>query len=205
MRLLALGRPACFSLCCAALSLSLVRYCCSVRPAVRVTCLSLPGTMPMFSHLVISSYRRAVPSCVSCLLAARLSIISSHLLARRLACRLPVLRHGWAGREAGSVGVLLAWFCPAVCVGVDSWLMVFPLRCPIPWSACLSARLRGDGVLISSVRDVWRCPCLSPAVSSRPSPRPSSRRSGRFCVSRPVLRHDGRGGGRLRLANRLSL
>ena len=34
--------------------------------------------------------------------------------------------------------------------------------------------------------------------SSRLSPRSSSRRSGRFCVSRPVLRHDGREGGRLR-------
>lgn len=41
LRLRALGRSACFSSCRAALSLSLVRYCCSVRPAVRF-CLACP-------------------------------------------------------------------------------------------------------------------------------------------------------------------
>lgn len=47
------------------------------------------------------------------------------------------------GDERGASVSCLLGFCPAVCVGVDSRLMVFPLRCPIPWSACLSARLRG--------------------------------------------------------------
>lgn len=42
----------------------------------------------------------------------RLISSASHLIGHRLACRLPALRHGWAGREAGSVGVLLAWFLP---------------------------------------------------------------------------------------------
>lgn len=56
------------------------------------------------SHLVISSSRRAVPSCVSCLLTARLAcaVLSHHRhrLNRRFDRRLPALRHGWAGRRA---------------------------------------------------------------------------------------------------------
>lgn len=55
--------------------------------------------------VLISSSRRAVPSCVSCLLASRLAL-PSHLIARRLARRLPALRHDWTGRWAGSVGAL---------------------------------------------------------------------------------------------------
>lgn len=202
MRLLALGRPACFSLCCAALSLSLVRYCCSVRPAVRVTCLSLPGTMPMFSHLVISSYRRAVPSCVSCLLRC-VSPLSSHLTGHRLARLLPVLRHGWAGREAGRRR------CPACLVfalrsvpmsaDVDSWLIPFP-----------SSAVSSLGLLALSARLRWRwCSlvragcvamfCLPLICSSRLSSRCIVSSVGSVLrLSRPVLRHDRRGGGRIR-------
>lgn len=167
-----------------------------------IACLPPPGTMLMLSHLVISPSHRAVPSCVPCLLAARLAfpyLISSHLIGHRLACLLPALRHGWAGREAGSVQ------CPAcLVVALRSVPMSIAgscrFLCGAP-SVCLrvgSSWLRGDGVLILSVWGVLRCPCLPPVGSSRFSPRSSSRRSGRFFVSRPVLRHDGRGGERMR-------
>lgn len=117
---------------------------CGMTSAV---CLPSPGTIAMLSsrHLLISSSRRAVPSCVSCLLASRLAL-PSHLMRLISSVivspvRLPVPRHGWAGRGAGSVGALLARFCPAVCSDVDSRLMPFPLRCSFGLLA-LSARLR---------------------------------------------------------------
>lgn len=71
--------------------------------------------------------------------------------------------------------------------------------CGVP-SICLpvgSAAGVGDGVLISSVRDVLRCPaCLSSRLVSRFVRRLVGRVGS--CVSRFVLRHDGRGDGRLR-------
>lgn len=65
-------------------------------------------------HLVISSCGSALRFLLACGSSRLCRLISSasHLIVRRLACLLPVLRHGWAGREAGSVGVLLAWFLP---------------------------------------------------------------------------------------------
>ena len=131
------------------------------------------------------SSRRAVLSCVSCLLAARLvCAVSSHHrrhLDRRFDRRLHVLRHGWAGREAGSVGVLLAWFCPAVCADIDSRFTPFPLRCPLGLLACWL----GCGAMASHL---VRAGCVAmlclPIGSSRLSPRSSSRRSGRL---RPSL------------------
>ena len=98
----------------------LIEYAVRLR-LLACRCRGWGGDVFSSRHLVISS-RRAVPPCVSCLLAARLACaVSSHYrrrLDRRFDRLLPVLRHGWAGRGTGSVGVLLAWFCPAVCADV---------------------------------------------------------------------------------------
>lgn len=64
-------------------------------------CLPSPGTMSILSssHHLVMLCRPAFPACC----ASRLSIISFHLIACRLARLLPALRHGWAVRGAGSV------------------------------------------------------------------------------------------------------
>lgn len=132
-----------------------------------------------------------------CLLAARLSIISSHLIGHRLAHRLPALRHGWAGREAGSVRrpCLLGFALRSVPMSIGRFMLYLPAMSPR--SACLSTRLRG-GMAFSSRPCVMCCDVMLACPSSRSSPCPSSRRSGRFISSLPVFRHDGRGGGRMR-------
>ena len=90
----------------------------------------------------------------SCLLAARLAFtVSSHRCPISSVIVSPVSFPFFdtveRGVRRGASGVLLAWFFPAVCADVDSWLMPFPLR----YLLCLlslSSRLRGGGVLISS-------------------------------------------------------
>lgn len=99
--------------------------------------------------------------------------------------RLPALRHGWAGREAGSVGVLLAWFYPAICcTDVDRSVHAVS-SCDAP-SVCLPVVSAAGGAIAFS-----SCPCgaCCDVLAYRPSAR---------LVSRPVLRHDGLGGGRMR-------
>lgn len=63
----------------------------------------------------------------------------------------------------------LLGFCPAVCVDVDRSVHIVS-SCDVP-SVCLpvvSARLRGDGALISFVLDVLRClACPSSRLVSR--------------------------------------
>lgn len=88
---------------------------------------------------------------------------SSYLIDHHLDRLLPALRHDWAGRVAGSGGVLclLGFILRSVpmSAGVDSRFV------PFPSSAVLSLGLLAcrigcgdDCVLISSVRDVLRCP-----------------------------------------------
>lgn len=135
-----------------------------------------------FSSLVIfSSFHHFAGRCrhaFPCLLAARLAFpppISSHLIARRLARLLPVLRHGWAGREAGSVGALclLGFALRSVPMSIGRFMLYLPAMSPR--SACLSARLRGRWRSHLIMRGVLRCPCLPPVGSSRLSPRLATR------------------------------
>lgn len=158
-------------------------------------------------HLVFDTGRRGAdnrfmsypsPHAPPCLLDSRLAL-PSHLIGHRLACRLPVLRHGWAGREAGSVGALcLLGFCPAVFADVDK-PVYSAFSAASPRSVCLSARLRGNGVLISSCGMCCDVLLAHRTVSSFASFIIPSVGSVSL-VSRPVSRHDGRGDGRLRLA-----
>lgn len=148
-------------------------------------CLPSPGTIAMLSsrHLLISSSRRAVPSCVSCLLASRLAL-PSHLMrlissAIISPVRLPALRHGWRGvRRGASVLFLLGSALRFVPMSISRF-MPFPLRCPLGLLACRIGCWCGR----------WRshlvragCAAMSclPVGSSRLSPRLSSRRSVRF-------------------------
>lgn len=89
-----------------------------------IVCGELTGMarMPMIdgrrSHLIISSCGSVLRFLLACGSSRLYRLISSasHLIGYRLAYLLPALRHGWAGREAGSVGALcLLGFCPAVC------------------------------------------------------------------------------------------
>ena len=81
---------------------------------------------------------RCRPACPACL--RLVSSVPSHLIGYRLARLLPALRHGWAGREAGSVDVLclLGSVLRSVLMSadVDSRFMLLPLRCPIGLLAC---------------------------------------------------------------------
>ena len=154
------------------------------------------------SSLVISSSRRAVQSCVSCLLAAHLaSAVSSH---RRLISSLvvspvssPFFDTVGRGVRRGASGVLLAWFCPAVCADIDSRFTPFPLRCLLGllacWLGCGAAVLSSHpcGCVAMSLLTARRLvsflvSSIIPSVGSV------------LCFSRPVFRHDGRGGGRMR-------
>ena len=100
--------------------------------------------------------------------------------------RLPALRHGWAGREAGSVGALclLGFALRSVPMSIGRFMLYLPAMSPR--SACLSARLRGRW-RSHLIRHLVRAGCVAvsclPVGSSRLSPCSSSRRSGRFCVS----------------------
>ena len=120
------------------------------------------------------------------LLACGSSRLPSHLIARRLARRLPAPRHGWAGREAGSVGALclLGFALRSVPMSIGQFMLYLPAMSP--QSACLSARLRG-GRRSHLIRHLVRAGCVAvsclPVGSSRSSPCPSSRRSGRFISS----------------------
>ena len=146
-----------------------------------------------------------------CLLAARLSIISSHLIDRRLDRLLPALRHGWAGREAGSIGALclLGFILRSVPISadVDSRFIPFPSSAVSSLGLfVLSARLRGRWCSHLIILDVLRCPACLPVVSSlvssiipsvgsvlRLSPRLATRWAGRLTdavrlfVSRSIL------------------
>ena len=114
-----------------------------------------------------------------CLLAARLAfpyLVSSHLIGHRLACLLPALRHGWAGRETGSI------LCPA-CLVLALRSVPMPIagscRSPAIGASSRSARLRG-AITFSSHPCGMCCDVLLACGSPRPSLRLSSRRSGRF-------------------------
>lgn len=113
--------------------------------------------------------------------------------------RLPAHRHGWAGREAGSVGALLAWFCPAVCVDADNRFTPY-LPAMSPRSACLSSRLRGRW----RPRPVCAVPsCVSCLLAARLAPRLVHRPAGRvgsvFLSPRLATRWAGRRADALRL------
>lgn len=132
--------------------------------------------------LYSSPHAFAPPAC--------LRLVSScpfHLIDCRFDRRLPALRHGWAGREAGSVCVLLAWLCPIGWADVDSRFIPFPLRCPLGLLArrfgCV-AMVFSSHALISSVRYVLRCPAC---LSARPVSRLVRRLVGRVGSSRPSL------------------
>lgn len=156
------------------------------------------GVGDVFSSRYLVVSRGAVLRFLLASLRSRLAASShAHLIGHRLARRLPALRHGWAGRKAGSVCVLLAWFCPAGFADFDSRFMPFPLRCPLGLLACRIG-CGGDGVLISSVRDVLRCHAYSSSrlvsslvsfvVSSvgsvlRLSPRLTTRWAGRRAIA----------------------
>lgn len=99
-------------------------------------------------------------------------------------------------REASVLSACLASSCDlyrCLPMSIVGSFRFHPLRCHL--SACLLCRLGcvGDRVLISSCG--MYCDVLLACGSYRLSPRSSSRRSGRFCVSLPVFRHGGRGGG----------
>lgn len=162
-------------------------------------CLPSPGMIAV--GILISSSRRAVPSCVSCLLAARLAL-PSHLIGHHLAPRLPVLRHGWAGREAGSVGVLLAWFRPAVCADVDRSVHAVS-SCDVP-SVCLPVvSAAGVAIAFSSCPCGACCDVLAYRPSARLVPRLVHRPVGRVGSSRLSPRLSTRWAGRRTDAVRL--
>lgn len=128
-----------------------------------------------------------LPACLRCVLPA----VPSHRPSSRSSS--PRSSTWLAGREAGSVGTLLAWFCPAVCSDVDSRLTPFPMRCSIRLLAC-QVRCRCSHLV------VWmRCDVLLAhrSVSSLASFIIPS--VGSVPASRPVLRHDGRGADAVRL------
>lgn len=139
-------------------------------------------------HLVVRC-RPAFPAYL------RLVFPSSRFISSAIASPVssPLFDTVGRGVRRGASASCLLGFCPAVCVDVDSrfipYLPAMSLR-----SACSSARMRGDVL----VRDVLRCPAWSSSrLSSLASFIIPSVGSVRL-VSRPVLRHDGRGGGRLR-------
>lgn len=151
---------------------------------------------------LVSSSRRAVPSCVSCLLAARLAFaVSSHRLSSRLSS--PLIDTVGLGVRRGDAGVMLSWFFPAVCVDVDSLSMPYHPAMS-PRSACLSARLRGRwrSHLVRAGRVAM--PCLPRRIVSSIASAVVSSVGSVLRLPRPVLRHDGRGGGRMLCGCRLS-
>lgn len=90
--------------------------------------------------------RPAFPACLRFVFPSS-RFISSPVVSP---VRLPVLRHGWAGREAGSVDVLLAWFFPAVCADVDRSVHAVGSLRSLGLLACRLGCGDGGGVLISS-------------------------------------------------------
>lgn len=114
---------------------------CGMTSAV---CLPSPGTIAMLSsrHLLISSSRRVVPSCVSCLLASLLAL-PSHLMrlissAIISPVRLPAPRHGWRGvRRGASVLCLIGFALRSVPMSIAGSCRFL---CSIP-SVCLLCRL----------------------------------------------------------------
>lgn len=145
------------------------------------------------SHLVVSSCGAVLRFLLACV-PSRLAVSSHRPSSRSSPPRASTRLDGAMGGERRCP--LLTWLYPVGWADVDSSFMSFPLRYPLALLACLSARLWGDGALISSCG--MCCDVLLACGSSRLSLRLSSRRSGRFCVSLPVFRHDERGGERMR-------
>ena len=132
--------------------------------------------------------RPAFPACLRLV-----SSVPSHLIGHHLARPSPRSSTRLAGREAGSVCALLAWFCPAVCADVDKPVHAVSSTVP-PRSACLFGSAAGERCSHLVVWDVLRCPaCPSARLVSRLVRRLVGRAGS--CVSRPVLRHGGRGVG----------
>ena len=130
--------------------------------------------------VVVVSSRRAVPSCVSCLLAPRLAFA---VLSHRSSPRSPSPRSSTrlAGREAGSAALSSCLISVMRSVPM-SIAGLYRFLCGVS-SVCLPVgSAAGERCSHLVVRDVLRCPAC-----------PSAR-----LVSRHVSRHDGRGVGRLR-------
>lgn len=130
------------------------------RIVVSLCCLSIQShircgfdcLLTAAGSVVVVSSRRAVPSCVSCLLDSRLAL-PSHLMrlissAIISPVRLPVPRHGWRGVRRGASGVLclLDFILRSVPISadVDSQFVPFPSSAVSSLGLlALSARLRG--------------------------------------------------------------
>lgn len=157
---------------------------------IRCRCLLISS----FRHLVVL-FRPAFPACLRLIspLPFHLIVVSSYRLSPRPSVSPLFDTVGRGVRRGATVSCLLGFY-PVVCADVDSW--VIPYLPTFPLSACF----------VGSAAERWRshlvragCAAMSclPVGSPRLSSRSSSRRSGRFIssVSRPVLRHDGRGVG----------
>lgn len=157
----------------------------------------------MSSHLVISSCR-AVPSCVSCLLRCVLAL-PPHLMPISSVIVSPVVSPlfdtvGLGVRRGAFASCLLGSVLRASLISIAGSCRFL---CDVP-SVCLPVGSAAGAMAFSSRPCGMCCDVMLThrLASSRLSSRLSSHRSGRFCVSRPVLRHDGRGVGRLRRAIR---
>lgn len=145
------------------------------------------------SHHIVVRCRPALPACL------RLVFPSSRPISSPVVSPVvsPLFDTVGRGVRRGASGVLLAWFFPAVCADVDSLSMPYHPAMSSR-SACLSARLRGRwrfhlvraGCVVMS--------CLPRRVVSSLVSFIIPSVGSAYLVSRPVLRHDGRGGGRMR-------